>query len=146
MLTISHAIIGSSIALRVQNPIISFPLAIVLHFLCDLIPHWDVGTNRRERSHTQTFIFAAIDVLLAFIIPILLFNGKVNFYYLISMIFVSNLPDWIESPYLFFKIDMFPFSTLYKIQSKLQSKMQLPYGLLTQIGIVSLFYIIFVNK
>lgn len=140
MLTISHAIICASIATKIPNPAVSLPAAFVLHFLCDLFPHWDVGVNRRNRSRRQTFILAFIDVLLAFLITFILFFNNLNPGFLLIMIFVSTLPDWIEAPYLFLGWNFFPFGPMYRFQAKLQTKTQLPLGFFTQLLVVSLFY------
>lgn len=140
MLTISHALIGASLAVRIANPILSFLIAIIVHFICDLIPHWDAGTDRRKRTARQTFILALIDLIIALILTYFIFSTKVQFLYLTSMFFVSTLPDWIEAPYLFLGWDRFPFGIMYRLQSRLQNKLQLPLGLITQIITVWLFY------
>lgn len=140
MLTISHALIGASIATRIANPIISLPIAIVIHFICDLIPHWDVGVDRRARSTKETFVLAAIDVILAIILMFAFFSSKVPTTYLLSMFFASTLPDWLEAPYLFLNWNFFPFESIYRFQSKLQQKLQLPLGLITQALVVFLVY------
>ncbi|MBI2012734.1 hypothetical protein HYS90_02270, partial [Candidatus Curtissbacteria bacterium] len=50
MTATAHALIGASIAAKITNPYLGIPLAIISHFVADLIPHWDAGTNHREKS------------------------------------------------------------------------------------------------
>jgi len=140
MLTISHALIGASIATRITNPVISLPIAVAAHFICDIIPHWDVGVNRRARSTKETFVLAAVDVIFAILLMFVFFSSKVPTIYLLSMFFASTLPDWLEAPYLFLNWDFFPFGSMYRFQSKLQSKLQFPLGLITQALVVFLVY------
>jgi len=64
MTATAHALIGASIAVKVVNPILGIPLAIISHFVADLIPHWDAGTNHRQKSLMRLRVEAALDVLL----------------------------------------------------------------------------------
>src|SRR3990167_8457941 len=63
MTATAHALIGASIASKVVNPAVGIPLAIISHFLADLVPHWDAGTNHRQKSPTRLKLEAAADVL-----------------------------------------------------------------------------------
>ncbi len=37
----NHALTGALIGLSISNPLVSLPLALVSHFVCDMIPHYD---------------------------------------------------------------------------------------------------------
>ncbi len=54
MLSIPHALTGALIASKIPYPIVYVPLTIGMHYLCDWIPHWDMGTGlstgKRKRS------------------------------------------------------------------------------------------------
>ena len=78
MTATAHALIGASIASRFTNPIIGIPLAIASHFLADLVPHWDAGTNHRKKSILRFKVEAALDVTLGFALAFLLFSSLVE--------------------------------------------------------------------
>ncbi|MDO8486832.1 MAG: hypothetical protein Q7S45_00850 [Candidatus Curtissbacteria bacterium] len=138
MTATAHALIGASIAATFTNPIIGIPLAFVSHFLADIVPHWDVGTNHRQKSVFRLRIEATFDVLLGFALSFLLFAKFVEPTYLFVMIIAAQLPDWLGTPYWLFNLKFPPFSWAYYIGHKIQSRMQLPWGLVTQIAIVGL--------
>lgn len=140
MTATAHALIGASIASKITSPIIGIPLAIISHFVADLIPHWDAGTNHKQKSALRLKTEAALDVLLGFALVILFFNSQVanNPVYMFSMVIAAQLPDWIEAPAWAFNLKIPPFSWMKAIGHKLQTRMQLPWGLVTQVVIVGL--------
>ena len=136
MTATAHALIGAAIAAKIVNPFLAIPLAIISHFALDLIPHWDEGLNHRKKTIMRYRVEAAIDVLLGFALAFILFGSKVNPTYLFIMIIASELPDWIESPYVFLGNKFPPFYWAYQLSHKVQTRMQLPWGLVTQIVVV----------
>ena len=136
MTATAHALIGASIAAKIVNPYIGIPIAIISHFAADLIPHWDAGTNRRKKTITRLRIESAIDVLLGFVLAYILFVRSVDPVYLFVMIIAAQLPDWLEAPASKFGIEVAPFTWVRWIGHRLQSRMQLPWGLVTQIATV----------
>ena len=141
MTATAHALIGASIALKVTNPLLGIPIAILSHFIADLIPHWDAGTNHKKKSLTRLKIEAAADVLLGFALTFLIFWRLVPTDYLFIMIIAAQLPDWLEAPSWMFNIKVPPFTWLDWLGHKLQSRMQLPWGLVTQVVIVGILVI-----
>jgi len=137
MTATAHALIGASIAVKVVNPILGIPLAIISHFVADLIPHWDAGTNHRQKSLMRLRVEAALDVLLGFALVYLIFRNLVDPRYLFVMVIAAQLPDWLEAPSFMFNINVPPFSWLDWLGHKIQSRAQLPWGLVTQIVIVA---------
>lgn len=138
MTATAHALIGASIAVRVTNPIIGIPLSIASHFAADLIPHWDAGTNHRKKSMTRLKLEAALDVLLGFALVLLLFRNLVEPTYLFTMVIAAQLPDWLEAPSWMFNLKFPPFSWFDFLSHKIQTRMQLPWGLVTQVVVVGL--------
>jgi hypothetical protein len=138
MTATSHALIGASLAVMITNPIIGIPLAIASHFAADLVPHWDAGTNHRNKSAMRLKVEATLDVLLGFALVLLFFHSQVlsNPIYMFSMIISAQLPDWLEAPSWMFNFKVPPFSWMDYLGHKLQSRMQLPWGLVTQVVIV----------
>jgi hypothetical protein len=145
MTATAHALIGASLAAKIANPLLGIPLAIASHFLVDLIPHWDAGTNHRKKSQVRLVAEAALDVLLGFALAFLIFRNQVDLRYLFVMIIAAQLPDWLEAPSFMLGIKIPPFSWMDWIGHKIQSRIQLPWGLLTQIVVVGLALLVTVN-
>ena len=141
MTATAHALIGASIAVKVVNPILGIPLAIISHFIADLIPHWDAGTNHRQKSLMRLRVEATLDVLLGFALVYLIFRNLVDPRYLFVMVIAAQLPDWLEAPSFMFNINVPPFSWLDWLGHKIQSRLALPWGLVTQIVVVGLLII-----
>lgn len=146
MTATSHALIGASIASLIPNPFLAIPLAIASHFAADLVPHWDAGTNRRQKTIMRLRMEAAFDVLLGFALVYLIFGSFVGSTYLFVMIIAAQLPDWLETPSSKFGIKIPPFSWVEWLGHKLQNRMQLPWGLVTQVVIVGLIVAFAVSK
>ena len=146
MTATSHALIGASIASLVPNPILAIPLAITSHFAADLVPHWDAGTNRRKKTIMRLRVEAAFDVLLGFALVYLIFGSIVSSAYLFVMIIAAQLPDWLETPSSKFGLKIPPFSWVEWLGHKLQNRMQLPWGLVTQVVIVGLIVALAISR
>lgn len=146
MTATSHALIGASIASLISNPIIAIPIAITSHFAADLVPHWDAGTNRRKKTIMRLRMEAAFDVLLGFVLVYLIFGNIVGSAYLFVMIIAAQLPDWLETPSSKFGLKVPPFSWVEWLGHKLQNRMQLPWGLVTQIVVVGLVVSFAISK
>ena len=137
MLSASHAVIGASLAKLIPNPYFGFPLSLVSHFLGDLFPHWDFRTRKTKHSKLTTITLSLSDAFVGYAIGYLIFPS-IPLWYLFSMMFVAQLPDWLESPYHIFDWNFPPFSSIKKLQSKLHYKLDLPWGLILQILAVAL--------
>lgn len=136
MTATAHSLVGAAIAVKIGNPALAVPLAFASNFLLDVVPHWDVGTHWHDRPLLKTFIFAAMDVFLGLGLALLLFSHSVNLYYLLAMIFVATIADWLESPYIFFGWKIPPFYQFYKFQSKFHKKDGSWFGVFTQLAVV----------
>lgn len=145
MTATAHALIGASIAAKITNPLIGIPLAIVSHFVADLIPHWDAGTNHKNKSLARLKIEATLDVLLGFALTFLIFRNFVDLRYLFVMVIAAQSPDWLEAPSWMFGFKVPPFSWLDWLGHKLQARLQLPWGLVTQVVIVTLVVLYAIN-
>jgi len=138
MTATAHALIGGAIASTIPNPEIGLSLAFISHPLLDLIPHWDFANNWRTKNKVRLFIEASLDLGFGVILAYFLFGQNVNLWYFLGCIFVSEVWDIIEAPYWFFNWRFPPISWIYNIQSRMQGKAKLPWGIITQILIVIL--------
>ncbi|SRR4030042_7148199 len=155
MTATAHALVSAAIARSVPNPYLAIPLAITSHFIMDAVPHWDIGTDWRSRSKTMTGALAIGETVLGITLAYFLFRGKVETPLLLSTIIVGELPDWLEAPwYIFFaqknkhgiskKSGFWEKLTyrMYRRENIFHSKADLPFGLITQIGIVAFFLLL----
>lgn len=120
MTATGHAVIGTVIAAKIGNPALAIPIAIASHALADMIPHWDTGVNRRNKTKLKFFTQSMIDVLAGFAISFLiihLFFPGTNLMYAFVVVIAAQLLDWLTAPYLFFNIKRPPFFYWsYKLQ------------------------------
>lgn len=127
----AHLLVGAAIASQTSNPVLALPLALMSHIALDMVPHWDTGTNWRSRPVVKTVLYTILDVAIGLTVSLALFINKAPLPYLLLVMFVSTLPDWLEGPY-FLGWKFPPFSTIYKLQHIFHKKQQLPAGLVKQ--------------
>lgn len=147
MTATGHALVAALIAAKFTNPYIALPLSFASHFACDVLPHWDSGTHRREKSKNRFIMEAVLDVIIGFIAAFVLYNMVTtdrNYMFLFLAIISAQLPDWIMAPYLIFGSQgkLFAWSKwMYTLQHKFNSRLDQPWGVITQVLTVVLLYI-----
>lgn len=138
MTATSHAVIGTVIAAKVGNPYLAVPIAMMSHIAADAIPHWDTVTNGKLKGNVRKFIDSAIDVVVSFIITFLLLTfvfPQTSPSYAFFIVLCSQALDWLTMPYYFFGIN-FPFKWVYKFQKLFDSKLDKPWGIITQLFVI----------
>lgn len=145
MTATAHALVGGAIAASISNPAIGLPLAAISHPLMDLIPHWDFARNWKTKPKLKLFTECVLDLVLGVFLTYLIFGQSVTFWYLAAALFVSEMWDIFEAPYWFLKWRFPPFSTIYEIQHRMQSRTNLKWGLLTQVVTVLVVVVILQN-
>lgn len=146
MTATGHAVIGVAIAAVIPNPIIAIPVAIASHVAADLFPHWDAGTNRKDKSKDRFMGEAIADVLLSIIITFLLvvyIFPQTNLLYAYVIVFASQFLDWAMAPYLFFHITKPSiFEKVYRFQKKTNNRLDKPWGVIGQVAVLVLIVVI----
>ncbi|MBI5613377.1 hypothetical protein HY947_00460 [Candidatus Gottesmanbacteria bacterium] len=155
MTSTAHTLVGGAIASAIPNPYLAIPLILASHFLMDSIPHWDMGTNWRNRSKRETGALAITETLMGITIAYSLYQGKVETSFLVLAIIASILPDWLETPWYIFYANQKKHEPgknasffeklcffVYKIENMFHSKAQFPLGVFTQIATVAFFLIV----
>lgn len=121
----------------------------------DSIPHWDFGTNWRNRPKHITGLISITDTVLGIALSFFIFRPYVNPLVLLAGIVFAILPDWLETPWyivyahhdktkpgdqagLFEKLAY----RIYKTENYFHNKSQYPLGLLTQVVTVALFLLL----
>ncbi|OGD86178.1 hypothetical protein A2Z23_02290 [Candidatus Curtissbacteria bacterium RBG_16_39_7] len=136
MTATAHALVGAVIAAKVGNPFLAYPASLGSHFLMDLIPHWDTGTHRKQKTHLRFWLESLFDLGLGILLVQFLFGTHVNPLHLWIAVFFSQVPDWFSVPYLFFKTRIPPFFQVYEFQSWFDKKTEFALGISTQLVVV----------
>ena len=153
MTATAHALVAGAIATRFPDPIAAGLLAFVSHFVMDSIPHWDIGTNWRERPRHVTGSWAIAETVIGISAGTLFFASRAPTLTLLVAIVLSLLPDWIEAPwYMFFarqdkkepgaRAGAWERLTyvIYKAENMFHTKLQHPFlGVATQVVTVVFF-------
>ncbi len=155
MTATAHALVAAAIATKFTDPATAGTLAFISHYMMDSIPHWDIGTNWRDRSKAITGIAAIVDTFIAITLAYFLFSGNASLQTLFVALAASLVPDWIETPwYILYahqkkhepKKNAAWFEkccyTIYKIPNLFHAKAPFHLGLLTQIATVLFFLIL----
>lgn len=144
MTATGHALVGVLIAGKLHNPALVIPISFASHYVCDLLPHWDAGTYWRKKSKVRFFWESVADVVISIILSYFIFTyllGNNNYTLMFLAIFAAQLPDWLSAPYFFLHTKI-PLTTFfYKFGSKLNNKLDKPWGIVTQVVLVVLLYV-----
>lgn len=144
MTATAHVLIGGAIASTIVNPEVGLSLAFISHPLLDLIPHWDFANHWQVKNKTKLFLESSLDFSFGVLLSYLLFGQQVSLWYFGACVFAAVVFDIIEAPY-WFGWKFAPISLVYNIQSKMQGKAKLPWGIITQIITVTLITIVLQN-
>lgn len=121
MILSTHAVVGSSISHAFSlNPVGSFAVGFISHFVLDAIPHWDYptyffnGTKGKTISKCKIFIIDGIKIILDIaggtVIPTILFyQGDGNFAFICGAL-GGMAPDFFHILYR-----LFPHKLISKI-------------------------------
>lgn len=146
MLSTTHSLASALIVTKIPEPMISFPLVIISHYLMDAIPHWDTGSGLTKgiKTKKRAFIQTLVDLAIAALAVFFLFQLGRNFSpHLWSGVLLGIAPDLIEAPALFLDYRPFPIKQLEKFHNFFHHSWSLPFGLISQI--IFIFIIILIN-
>lgn len=143
MTATAHALIAGAISASTNNIPLGLTLSAISHPLGDLVPHWDFGNNWRQKPKLTLFIESSLDLLAGVILAYLLFGQNANLAYFAGCIFLAEVWDMAEVPYWFFNLKIPPFSWIYNVQSRMQNRLKLPWGLISQIAAVTAIILLF---
>jgi len=151
MLELPHTLVGALIGTKIANPIFSLPMAFASHFLLDIIPHWNPSLYTEYKkfgkpTKKSTLIIVA-DVLLSLaggiIIASTVLPNLTKFIIILIACFLAVLPDVIEAPFFYFGVKWPILVGIINFQTKIQGKAKLPWGLITQIIVIVIVFIVF---
>lgn len=155
MLLTPHTFIGIAIGASVTNPFIAVPLAFLSHFLGDLTPHWDFFSTGTKEDRKTGWRPLAVMADLGLGIAV----GLTATYYVLWQVgdpkialsvflcgVAAVLPDALEGPYIYMKKEPKILSYMTNLQRRLQTQAPLPWGMLTQFGVILASIYIFLGS
>lgn len=144
MTATGHALLGTIFAAKIGDPILLASVSFVSHFICDAVPHWDSGTHINKKTKTRLFWEAVADVLVGFTLSFILYFvilKQTSFQHVMIGIIFAQLPDWFSAPYFILGIKLPLFKWVEGIQVKINHRLDKPWGIVTQAGVIVLTYI-----
>ncbi|HAI62882.1 MAG: hypothetical protein UU64_C0016G0024 [candidate division WWE3 bacterium GW2011_GWF2_41_45] len=147
MLLTPHTLVGIAVASVVKNPLIAFPVSVGMHYLGDLVPHWDFfsNTNEDERVSGWRPLAVAGELSLAVatgtaavLYALWIVNDPALGFRMLICGIGGVIPDLLSGLTLYEKNLNGFLKINNRIQAKLQFQSPLPWGILTQI-LVSVF-------
>lgn len=151
MLLTPHTLVGIAIATSIRNPTVAVPLALGMHFMGDLVPHWDFYSHTKKEERVVGWRPMAVMFDLVVGVSIGLTSTLYALWVLQNKALAINiflcgiasvLPDALEAPHIFMKTDPKILMPLINIQKKLQFQAPLPWGIITQILVVAISVIV----
>ncbi|MFA6981534.1 MAG: hypothetical protein WC243_00700 [Patescibacteria group bacterium] len=153
MLLTPHTFVGIAIGASVNDPVLAPILSFGMHFLGDLVPHWDFFSNTDKEQRRKGWRPIAVMLDLAFGVAV----GVASVLYALWVLkmpsmaltiliccLTSVLPDILEAPYIYSSKDPFPFIT--GVQRKMQFQAKLPWGVLTQLLVIGVSLLVISNS
>ena len=128
MLSTPHIMIGAAIVKLIPNPIISIPLAFLIHFLFDAIPHWDFSVSFTPKSLFKVFIDYSIGIGLIFFLSL----GDKNQLIIIFGGIAATAPDIILGSWKvlgFQFLNVAPLNTMNSFHTEIQKRIPVFWGL-----------------
>ncbi len=155
MLLTPHTFVGIAIATAIPNPFIAVPLSFFSHFVGDRVPHWDFysNTQKEERLKGWRPVAVMLDLVIGVAVGLtttlytlwVLKNSHLALNIFLCGI-ASVLPDVLETPYIFGKSEPKILSYLTSIQRRIQFQAPLPWGIISQIVIITASLILILNS
>ena len=138
MLETPHALVGMVIAAAIPNPLVSLPLALLSHFVVDMLPHWNWEPDTRPLS----LLGIILDLILLEILTVYFVAHSSQPLTLATGSFLAILPDLLEAPHIFFGFHNKYLQKLYDFQKSIQNKATVVPGILTQLLLSALCLLI----
>lgn len=142
MLESLHSLTGAVIAYKIGNPILAFPIALLSHFVTDLLPHWnpEIYKEKKKLGHllAKTNLQIIIDCLVGLFVSLFVAFKALpdtgHFLIVIGGSFFAILPDLVEAPYYYLNVKSNSLlKKLIKFQGEHQFKASFWVGMVFQI-------------
>ncbi|MEN9389257.1 MAG: hypothetical protein RLY61_341 [Candidatus Parcubacteria bacterium] len=147
--------VGVSVAYVLQNPVIAPLLSLLLHFVGDVLPHWDFYTHTTKEQKTTGWrplavmadFGAGIAVGLTATLYALwvLHNTTLALTVFLSGV-MSVLPDVLTGPSIYMKNANTFFKKMHEFQRKLNTSAPIVLGVFTQLVVVGISLVLLVSS
>ncbi len=147
--------VGVSVAYVLQDPFIAPPLSLLLHFVGDVLPHWDFYTHTTKEQKTTGWrplaVMADFGLGIAFGVTATLYALWVLRDTTLALtVFLSGvmsvLPDVLTGPSIYMKNANSIFKKMHEFQRKLNTSAPLVFGVLTQLVVAAASIALLVNS
>ncbi|MGZ6005800.1 MAG: hypothetical protein ACXWLH_06720 [Candidatus Saccharimonadales bacterium] len=99
MTATNHALTGTAIGLILGQPILAIPLALLSHYICDMIPHFGTPNPDRDLKTKAFRNYLIIEAFICFLIVLGLAIFQPAHWQLAAICaFVAASPDLISAP------------------------------------------------
>lgn len=155
MLLTPHTIVGVTIATSIHNPLVAVPLAFAFHFFGDMVPHWDfyTATTREQRIKGWRPLAVMADLAIGVALGVTFTLQALWVYHDRSLalnIFLcgiaSVLPDVLTGPSIYLSKAPKLFNGIHKLQSKMQFPANLPWGVISQLIVSVVCFLLIQNS
>lgn len=141
MLELPHALAGATIAVKIANPLLAFPLAFLSNFILDLLPHWNPHLHTEMKKYGQlakkTKLIIIIDSFLGLIIGLWaafrFWPNVMRSLMVVTACFLAVIADLSEAPYYFLGYKHPLINKIMRLQKRLQFNVPFWPGIITQI-------------
>jgi hypothetical protein len=98
MRAINHALTGAVIGLAVSEPVVAIPLAVLSHYICDVIPHYGRGLTQAQELRSDFFRnLIYIDAVLCLGLVVILGVARpVHWPLAVACAFAAAAPDFLS--------------------------------------------------
>ena len=147
--------VGLAIGASVQEPLVAVPLALAMHFAGDMVPHWDFFSNTKKEERRVGWrpiaVMADLVAGVALGLTVTLFTLWVKQDTSLAInIFLcgvaSVLPDALEGPHIYMEKEPKVLRRISAVQSRLQFQAPLPGGIITQIVVAVVSFLVLANS
>ena len=139
MLLTFHSLAGVVIASEIPNTLIAWPVALVSHFVLDCFPHLDFFTDGVKLSRKIKLAIVGdflLGLLIGLFFALRLQDNTLN---IVGSCFFANFPDGLSAIWLFSQWRPWLVDLNLKIQSKLNFKAPLPWGMVAPVLLTVVF-------
>lgn len=147
MLLIPHTVVAVAIATVFKEPKFVLPLALLSHFIIDLIPHWDLLKGELQKKEFtgvkgKTLLFILVDFFVAVDLGLFFVWQALPDVTLAATIFfaaaLANLPDAVLMPRAFFGKKWDWLFAYNRFHSRFQTNLFSFWGILTQAIVIAI--------
>lgn len=145
MLQTPHVVVGTAIAIKVGNPALAIPLALMSHFVLDRVPHWNPHTYTEAIKYglpkKNTIVLTIIDIGIALILGLWIASLFLPNYptalIILTCAFASVAPDIAKYPFFVFKkVRHGLYKKYVEWERSMQTDVSFYPGVLTQLTII----------